>query len=494
MTVSIEDADDRTGRPEAAAQAPDGLVVVDLDGTLLRTDLLYECLLALVRQKPWLLLLLPFWLLQGKAAFKSRLADHVTLDIDSMPANEGLVEWLAGEKARGRRLALVSASDHRLVEQVAERFGLFDEVEGSDGTTNLAGAAKLAAIRTRGPEGITYIGDSHHDLVVWEGCGHAILAGHRAERLRARLSQTVRVAGEFPTARARLRTWAKALRLHQWAKNGLVFVAPLLAGLIGDPAAVGASLAAFLLFGLLASATYLVNDLLDLPADRRHRSKRLRPLAAGDLPIRDALLAAPVLLLGATLLLVLLPLKFMGVALLYLAVTLAYSLHVKRVPILDMIVLAGLFTIRILAGIVAVGTELTPWLLTFSMFFFLSLAGIKRFTECQLMAAEGRDRVAGRGYRPGDAPWLMAMGAASGFCSTLVFFIYLVDERSPMHQYNSPEWLWLICIVLGYWLGRAWLLALRGEMNDDPVLFALKDRLSLALAGIVAVTVALAHI
>lgn len=477
-----------------ASPAADIPLVVDLDGTLLRTDLLYECLLALVRQKPWMVLLLPFWLLAGKAVFKRRLAEQVELDIEGMPVNEGLLGWLREEKARGRTLALVSASDHRLVEVVAERFGLFDAVKGSDGTVNLAGNAKLAAIRARFGDAFTYVGDSRHDLAVWEGCRSAMLAGHRVARMRACLSPAVVVAGEFPSPAMRLRSWAKALRLHQWAKNGLIFVAPLLAGLIGEPAAVGASLAAFLLFGLLASATYLINDLLDLPADRRHRSKRLRPLAAGDLPIRDALLAAPVLMLGAFLLLLLLPLKFAGVALLYLAVTLAYSLHVKRVPILDMIVLAGLFTIRIMAGIAAVGTELTPWLLTFSMFFFLSLAGIKRFTECQLMAAEGRDRLAGRGYRPGDAPWLMAMGAASGFCSTLVFFIYLVDERSPMHQYNSPEWLWLICIVLGYWLSRAWLLALRGEMNDDPVLFALKDRLSLALAGFVAVTVALAHL
>jgi len=302
------------------------------------------------------------------------------------------------------------------------------------------------------------------------------------------------VVETFPAKPATWRTWAKALRLHQWAKNGLIFVAPLLAGVIHEPAALAAACLAFLAFGLMASATYLINDLVDLEADRGHRSKRNRPLASGLLPIRDGLLAVPVLGLAVGGLLFLLPAAFAAVAAVYATVTLAYSLHVKRVPILDMMVLAGLFTVRILAGIAAAGTALTPWLLTFSMFFFLSLAGIKRYTECQAMAAEGRQSVPGRGYRAGDGPWLMALGAGSGFCSILVFFIYLVDDHSPMRHYATPEWLWFDCIILGYWLSRAWLLATRGEMNDDPVLFAVKDRLSLVLGAVTALTVLLARL
>ncbi len=487
------DIDEKNRVDKTVRQEDETCLVVDLDGTLLRTDLLYECLLTLLRQKPWCLFLLPFWLLGGKAVFKRELASRVTLDVDTLPVNEPLLAWLRAEKARGRRLALVSASDQLFLDRVARRFGLFEVVQGSDGTVNLAGERKLAAIRARFGERFTYVGDSGPDLVIWEGCRSAVLAGHRTAALRRRLSAAVTVAGAFPVPTASLRVWLRAIRLHQWAKNGLIFVAPLLAGVIAEPGGLGLAALGFVIFGLLASGTYLVNDFLDLPADRQHRSKRSRPLASGALPIRDALFLLPVLAVLVALLLAFMPWKFVGVALLYLVVTLSYSLHVKRVPILDVVVLASLFTIRIMAGIAAVGTVQSPWLITFSMFFFLSLASIKRFSECQVMAGEGRDSLPGRGYRPGDAPWLMTMGGAAGFCSTLVFFIYLVDAQSPMRHYVSPEWLWLICIILGYWLSRAWLLALRGEMNDDPVLFALKDRLSLALGGLCVLVVLLAH-
>jgi 4-hydroxybenzoate polyprenyltransferase len=486
-----------TSSPAFGAQgdgAAASTLVVDVDGTLLRTDLLYECVAALLR-RPWLLLLAPYWLaVGGKAGLKRRLAELAAPDIDALPENAALVEWLRGQKAAGRRLALFSASDQRLVERVARRFGLFDDVLGSDGVVNRLGRRKLEAIRERFGDNVVYAGDSRADLQVWPGCRGAVLVGPQAERLRAALPPGVAVEAVFPAPSPTLKTWAKALRLHQWAKNGLIFVAPLLSGLIAQPSALAQAAAAFLTFGLLASATYIFNDLLDLDADRRHPTKSARPLAAGTLPVRDGLAAQFVLLAAAAAPLAFLPAAFAATAALYLATTLAYSLRLKREPILDVVILAGLFTVRILAGITAVGGELTPWLLTFSMFFFLSLAAIKRYTECRLMAEQGKTSVAGRGYRPGDAAWMMAMGAASGFCSTLVFFIYLVDAASPMRNYHNPEWLWLICVVLGYWLSRAWLLASRGEMNDDPVLFAVKDRFSWALGGVICVTVLLARI
>jgi 4-hydroxybenzoate polyprenyltransferase len=484
-----------TATPRDAAAPVLRPLVVDADGTLLRTDLLYECVAALLGRRPWLLLLAPFWLLVGgKARLKRELAVRTDIDIDSLPANEEFVAWLTEQKALGRRLALFSASDHSLVQRLADRFGLFEQALGSDGRINRLGAGKLAAIREAYGDDVAYAGDSRADLAVWAGCRAAVLVGPKSAALRAALPPGVTVEAAFPSPPPSLKTWVKALRLHQWAKNGLVFVAPLLAGLILRPAVLGEALAAFTVFGLLASATYLINDLIDLPADRRHRSKKHRPMAAGALPLRDGMAAAAALGLVALTLTAALPMAFFWTALLYLAVTLSYSLRLKREPILDMILLAGLFTVRILAGITAVGTALTPWLLTFSMFFFLSLAAVKRFTECRAMAEEGKTAVAGRGYRTGDAPWLMALGAASGFCSTLVFFIYLVDPTSPMRTYANPQWLWLICVVLAYWLSRVWLLAGRGEMNDDPVLFAVKDRLSLGLGALTALTVALARI
>lgn len=472
-------------------------LVVDIDGTLLRTDLLYESVVLLLHHRPWCLFLLPFWLLRGKAALKREIARRVVPNVHLLPLNEELVVWLRAEQAAGRRLALVSASDEILVRRIAERcaaVGLrFDVTDGSDGTVNLGGAAKLQAIERHFGSGFTYVGDGWHDVVIWKRCRSAVLVG-RTDRLRGLLPPDVTVHADFPVPGVGVRTWVRALRLHQWAKNILVFVPVLLSGRIVNPQDAGVALLAAVAFGLLASGSYLINDLLDLASDRQHRSKRDRPLASGALPVLHALAAVPVLTLLVGVLLLLLPAAFAAVAGVYLAITLAYSFRLKRQAVLDMLMLALLFTLRIVAGIAAVGTPMSPWLLAFSMFFFLSLAGMKRYSECRVMAEERRSTVAGRGYRPGDEPWLMSTGVASGFCSTLVFFIFLTDVASPVRQYQTPEWLWLICGILGYWLGRAWLLAGRGEMHDDPVLFALKDRLSLFLGGLCAVTVLLARL
>lgn len=469
-------------------------LVVDIDGTLLRTDLLFEGVAALARTRPWLLFLLPVWLLAGgKAHMKRCLARHVDLAVDDLPVDDVFIGWLREQKAMGRRLVLFSAADHGLVARVAARFGCFDMAYGSDGRINLAGAAKLAAIRGHCGDDAAYAGDSRTDLPIWAGLGRAVLVGRQTTALQAALPPTVTVEAVFPTPAPSPGTWVRALRLHQWAKNGLIFVAPLLAGVIAQPPAALAALLAFVVFGLLASATYLLNDLLDLPADRRHRTKRWRPLAAGTLPLAHGMVAMVGLTAVTAGLAALLPLPFALAALLYLTGTLLYSWRLKREPVLDMLILAGLFTLRIVAGAAAASTALTSWLLTFSMFFFLSLAAIKRYTECRAAAGDGRRAVDGRGYRPDDALWLLVMGGASGFCSTLVFFIYLVDSASPMRNYPNPHWLWLICVILAYWLNRVWLLASRGEMNDDPVLFAVKDRLSLALGCAVAVIVLLAR-
>jgi 4-hydroxybenzoate polyprenyltransferase and related prenyltransferases len=481
--------------PSVDERAPP--LVVDVDGTLLRTDLLYESVILLLRRRPWCVFLLPFWLLAGKAVMKREIARRVQPDIASLPMHEGLLAWLKGERARGRTLALISASDEELVRRIADRCdGLFDVVAGSDGSTNLASSAKLAAIQRLFGDRFTYAGDGKHDVVIWERCRSAVLVG-RTAKLRSLLSPSVEVASSFDVPRAGLRTWLRALRLHQWAKNTLLFVPLLLSGRIASPHDVGLALLAFVVFGLLASGSYLFNDLLDLAADRQHRSKRNRPLASGELPVLHGLMAIPAIAAVVGVLLLLLPSAFAAVAGTYLAITLAYSLWLKRKAILDMLVLALLFTLRIIAGIAAVGTTMSPWLLAFSMFFFLSLACIKRYSECRAMkdqgGKEGGKAIPGRGYRADDAPWLMSMGAASGFCSTLIFFIFLTDAQSPMRHYSTPEWLWLICGILGYWLGRAWLLAGRGEMNDDPVLFAIKDRLSLFLGALCAVSVLLAN-
>jgi 4-hydroxybenzoate polyprenyltransferase len=465
-------------------------LVVDMDDTLLCTDTLLESALQLVRHQVWCLLLLPFWLMGGRAHLKRRISEHATLDIATLPVNAPLLAWLLRQHKAGRALHLFSAADQSIVTAVATRFGIFQSAHGSDGIVNLSGTRKLAAIRAIVGSRFTYAGDSRKDLPIWRGGGSAVLVGAIAP-LRAELGADVTVEADFAATRPGVRTWMRALRLHQWAKNILLFVAVLLGGdvLTDLPAA----LIGFLVFGLMASATYLLNDMLDLPHDRLHRSKRHRPLASGALPLRQAVVAVVLLGLAAAALLPLLPLAFAWVAALYLAVTLTYSAYIKRKLMLDVFTLAGLFAIRIVAGIAAVNHPLTPWLMAFSIFFFLSLACVKRYSECLVAGEQGLTTVPGRAYLPKDAPWLMAMGAASGFSAVSTFFLFLVDTGSPILLYPHPRWMWLICILLGYWICRTWALAARGQMHDDPILFAMRDRLSLILGGVIAVLVLLAR-
>ena len=475
---------------ESAVTETRSPLVVDMDDTLLRTDTLIESALLLVRQAPLFLLLLPLWLLRGRAHLKRCIARHVRLDCDTLPVNAPLLDWLHAEHDAGRALHLYSAADQAIVDAVAARFRIFRTARGSDGVLNLSGTRKLAAIQAElGPD-FTYAGDSRKDLPIWQGGGRAVLVGQVAA-LQTALGPAVTVEASFATPEAGWHTWRRALRLHQWVKNLLVFVAALLGGHFVQDLPV--SSLAFVVFSLMASATYLLNDMLDLPHDRLHRSKRNRPLASGALPLRHGLIAIAVLAVAAGLLLFALPLAFAGAAALYLVVTLAYSLHLKQRIMLDVFTLAGLFTVRIGAGIAALDNPLTPWLMAFSMFFFLSLACIKRYSECLVMAGEGLDAVPGRAYRPVDGPWLMAMGAASSFAAMFTFFLFMVAAGSPILLYPHARWMWLICVILGYWICRAWALTARGLMHDDPVLFAIKDRLSRLLVVVTGVLVLLAR-
>jgi 4-hydroxybenzoate polyprenyltransferase len=472
---------------------------VDLDGTLLLTDTLHEQLLRLVRRDPLKLLALPFWLGGGKAAFKRKLAQAVPLDLAALPVNEPLLDYLAAEHAKGRELALLSAADDGLVQAFAARIGLFAWAKGSDGALNLAGANKLVAIKEHYRDGhFAYAGNAPVDLPIWADSAAALVAGD-TERLLPEVARRTRIEASFPYGPrgpfAHARSWLKALRLHQWAKNLLLFVPVLLAGpLAGWPDHLEAALG-FVIFGLLASAGYVVNDLLDLEADRRHRSKRLRPFAAGELPIRRGVLGVGLLLLSAFGLSLLMPPAFPPAAAAYLAGTLGYSLALKREPMLDVVMLAGLFTVRVLAGAMVLANPVSFWLLSFSMFLFLSLALIKRYAELAELAKApgGGGTLPGRGYTVPELPLLLALGASAAVAANVIFLIYLIDERFPSGLYHRPHWLWLVFPLLMLWLMRLWRLAVRGRMHEDPVFFALRDRVSLLIGGIVLGLVLLAR-
>ena len=462
-----------TGAPEGQTIP----LVVDLDGTLCRTDTLHEGLLALAATKPWTLLQMPKWLSEGRAGLKARLADQGVVAPDELPFNEAVIEMLKAARAEGRTTALVSAADHRQVTAVAEALGLFDEAYGSAEGQNLKGEAKAAFLSQHyGAGKFDYIGDSRADLPVWKAARRAITV-----RAGAGLREVAKGANpnishiDPPDSRAK--DMVRALRPHQWSKNLLMFLPALAAHDFGSLLSV---LLGFVAFCLTASAVYVVNDLFDLAADRAHPRKRRRPFAAGDLTAATGVMMTAALLLIALILGLLTgnPL-FIGVLALYLAVTFAYSFWLKRRLIVDVITLAGLYTVRIVAGAVAASVVLSPWLLGFSMFLFLSLAAVKRQAELTDQMQSGRES-SGRAYQVDDLPVLRGVALSAGQGAVLVMALY-ISSAEVRRLYSEPAILWLICPILLYWSMRMVMKAHRGAMPDDPIVFATTDRVSLIL-------------
>jgi 4-hydroxybenzoate polyprenyltransferase len=463
-------------------------LVLDVDQTLVRSDLLLENMLAYVRGNPLRGFQLLGWLVQGRAVLKRRLAERVEFDPMLLPINDDLAAYAALESERGRKVYLATAMDELQAHRVAARFA-FNGVVGSDGATNLKGHAKAEFLAARFPDGFDYAGDSRADMPVWEAARRALVVeapSWIANSLRRR-GKPVQV---FPRSN-RLLALLKAARPHQWAKNLLVFVPALLSAQITDPASVVACAVAFFALSMIASGTYLLNDLLDIPDDRAHWSKRNRPLASGKLPIATALMAAPLFVAGGVAAGAWIGPSALLVLLIYLATTLAYSFRLKRVPILDGFTLASLFTLRIALGIAATQVWASPWLLVFSMLLFGSLSYAKRYTEVTRAMARGAAPNAGRGYVGDDAPVLLGLGLATGVGSILMMVLFLIHDALD-RPYGNPQWLWAFPAALFLWNARIWLVSQRGELNDDPVVFAIKDRPSWGLAGVMMVAFAFA--
>ena len=459
---------------------------VDLDGTLIKTDLLWESLLVLLKQNPLLVVLLPLWLIKGKAYLKHEIARRVTLDASTLPYDQDLVEFLSEERRSGRELILATASHESFARAVATHLGLFDErVFGSDCSVNLKGVRKVALLVERyGTRRFAYAGNSTADFPVWAEASEAIVVNASAGVVsRARTLTTV--SRVFSTPVTWLKQVAKALRVHQWAKNVLVFV-PVLAShqLINGRLMLQAGLA-FLAFSLCASSVYIINDCLDLESDRRHPRKRNRPFASGSLSIPFGLTLAAVCLVGGVLVAVALPPLFLLVLAGYLVLTTGYSFYLKQFVLLDVIVLAQLYTVRVYGGGAATGVAPSHWLLTFSLFLFLSLALVKRFTELRLMSQTEGKGLHGRGYWVTDLEHVSSIGTASGLLAVLVLALY-ISSKEVLLLYTHADVLWLVCPVMLYWISRVWMLAYRNQMDDDPVVFAVKDPKSYAMAAIIA--------
>ena len=453
-------------------------LVVNLDGTLLRTNSLIESILPLVRMKPWTLLALPFWRLKGRAYLKHRVAAAATLDIHGLPFRTEVVEFLREQKMQGRPLILATGADEKLAAEINGELGLFDAVMASDGRINLIGENKRERLVTSfGPQGFDYIGNDRRDAV-WGAARRALLAsdspGFAKSIQKIRPVETI-----FKEPSARWQDYLDALRPTHWVKNALLFVPLAAAHRVFELGRLEHVALAFIAFDLCASGIYLLNDLLDLPADRRHPHKNERMLASGRIPLTYALFMMPLLLLGAFGLALHLSIVFAGVMGLYTALMIVYSMKLKDIPLVDVFVLAGGYALRVAAGAggsAAADFRLAPDALHVSVFqpgAHQALRGAHRAGG----SANGRARARARGYLSGDKAMLVAQGIASGYLAVMVLALYTNTEISQ-RLYARHDVFWGVCLLLLYWVSYVWMAALRGRIVGDPVMFALSDRVS----------------
>jgi len=468
----------QTAKMNSAHPIPDPVpLFVDLDGTLIKTDLLAESALRLLKKSPLSLFACLVWLIRGgKAGLKAEIAQRVELDANLLPLQNDFVDFLRNEAASGRPLYLATASDQQLAGPVANRVGFFTGLLASTPGNNIKGKRKLEAILAQTGGGpFDYAGNAHADMPVWAAAREALVV-NPDPGVAAAAQARFKVKRVFEDRPPGLQTWLRATRLHQWLKNLLLFV-PLLTAHAFTGAALVTLALAFTAFGCVASGTYLLNDLLDLDADRRHPRKSKRPFAAGNLSPTSGLLVMLVLLVTGLAMAAALSMPFFLSILTYLILTLSYSLYFKTYVLLDVLLLAGLYTVRIIAGALAIGVSVSSWLLAFSIFVFLDLALVKRCSELKTMESQSRSSASGRDYRLSDLGILSSMGVAAGYISVLVLALY-VDNPDVRKVYSHPLLLWLLCPLMMYWVSRIWIKTSRGEMNDDPLLYSLRDRAS----------------
>jgi 4-hydroxybenzoate polyprenyltransferase/phosphoserine phosphatase len=447
-------------------------LAVDLDGTLIATDLLWEGLFLLLRKNPLYLFLVPFWLARGPATLKLEMAKRIDIDAASLPYRKEVMERLQAAHAAGRKLVLATGTPRKFAEQIAAHLGIFDAVLATDGAENLTSHRKRAAlVAAYGDAGFDYYGNSRHDLEIFDAAREAAVVA--PDRSAARW-QAKHGCELIATPKPTFKTILKMLRVHQWLKNGLIAVPVVLSHEYFNPGMVLSCLLAFISFSTAASAIYILNDCFDLALDRRHPTKRNRPFACGLLSMRFGMASIVVLLAVSFATAALLPVLFLAVLAAYLVATTAYSLSVKRMLLLDVLMLAGLYTMRILAGAAATNIGVSFWLLAFSTFFFLSLALVKRYVELRSSMLVPGERIAGRGYRAEDQEIVAQAGIASAFSAALVLALY-IDSAAVRELYSHPWMVWPLAPIVLYLTMRIWILARRDELHDDPVVFIVRD-------------------
>ena len=453
------------------------VLVVDLDGTLIRSDVLIESAFAHLGKNSLRIGSLLSALARGKAALKAQIAASTEIDVCHLPYDEGILDLIRQARASGRPTYLASAANEKYVRAIAEHLGLFDGWFASNEKQNLSSTSKARClVKAFGERGFDYVGNDSTDLAVWAVARQRI-AVRVSHLVRSKLISMDPDAVVLESTSKKARAWFKLLRVHQWAKNALVLV-PLLTAHRFDLLAFGQEIAAFLVFSTAASGVYILNDLVDLDSDRKHPSKRHRPLANATVSVSKATIVAPVLVaigLGGAFLIG----PWFAIVLLgYILLTTAYTFVLKRKMIVDVVALASLYTMRVIGGAAAISVPVSEWLLGFSMFIFTSLALIKRYTELAGRIDADLPDPSNRNYRKSDLDIVAALAAAAGFNAVTVFALYISSE-TVHHLYRYPKALWLICPILMYWLARVLMMAHRRHMDDDPIVFALKDRNSI---------------
>jgi 4-hydroxybenzoate polyprenyltransferase len=457
------------------------IIAVDLDGTLTINDTLHESVLALIQQKPLLLFLLPFWLIKGIAFLKFRVAESCILDVATLTYNIPLIDWLRKEKANGRKIVLCTAANKRVAMSISEHLELFDDIMASDAHTNLKSINKRKALDKKfGNKGYDYVGNSYADIEVWAGASDAIVVNANSN-VYTKATQVASVSRIFPSERIQFSDLLRTLRIHQWLKNLLLFVPLIGAHQLGNTQSITSLALAFISFSLCASSVYVINDLLDLKNDRRHPRKKYRPFASAKVPAIVGVTIAPLLVASSIVLGMMVNKEFFVVLMLYLLITLAYSVILKRVVLVDCLTLATLYTLRIIAGAAAVSLSPSFWLLAFSVFIFFSLALVKRYAELITWTKTGKSVVRGRGYKTSDASLLQTFGVSSGYISALVIALYSRSDNI-LSLYAQPLAIWFMLPIIMFWVSWVWLKATRGEMYDDPIVFAIKDKASILVA------------
>lgn len=464
-------------------------LVVDLDGTLIATDSLVESALLLIKVNPVYLFYMLFWLSKGRACLKTEIARRTSLDVKTLPYILPFVQWLKTEKARGRKIYLATAAHETIARKVVSHLNIFDGCFATNESCNLKGAAKCELIKKQIGDTFVYAGDSSADIPIWKEAEAAVLV-HTPRQVTAEVRRSCPVETEFLRGKTHLKTWLKALRVHQWVKNSLLFVPLLTAFEFLDVHKVCSVLVAFLAYSLLSSGTYILNDIWDLQADRLHTRKRFRPFASGQISLTHGLLVAGILFVLAFSIGFLLSTSFAAILIIYFFSTSAYSLVFKQHALVDVILLSLLYNLRILAGVIVIEVNISSWLIAFSMFLFLSLALIKRCGELvSLENEEQKEAISGRDYSISDLRVLWPLGVGAALAAVIVLGLF-ISAPETQQRYCSPELLWCIAIGILYWLGRMWIKTSRGRMDDDPIVFVMKDAVSyILLLSIVIITV-----